>query len=220
MIVYTLSMGLHYTFQRTRIQQFVLYQHDLQIQHELEIKSSFDSLTGLLNRGKFFTVVTQILRQRKEEYMALCLFDLDGFKEINDGLGHQMGDKAIQMTGSIIIQTLGLDSPEGGGILEWNLDAPFSIAGRLGGDEFIVLLRGFKDKDDITQIIKKILSSLNDVKFDRLEGIHASIGVTLITDSDRDIDGAYKRADDALYCSKRAGKNRIHFSEDTEGDRA
>ena len=210
-IVYTLSLALHYTFQRTRIHQFILYQHDLQIQKELEIKSSFDSLTGLLNRGKFFSIASQVLRNIKDEYIALCLIDLDGFKEINDNLGHQMGDKAIQITGKTIIDILELDTPKGREILDWDLDDPISLAGRLGGDEFIILLRGCKNEDVATSKIKEILSTLNSVNMDGLNGIHASIGVTRMTNKTTDIDAAYKEADDALYVSKRAGKNQINF---------
>ncbi len=80
-IVVTLAIGLHYTFQRMRVQQFILYQKDLQIQRELEVKSSFDTLTSLLNRGRFFSIAEEILRHSNGEYMAICLLDLDGFKE-------------------------------------------------------------------------------------------------------------------------------------------
>ena len=60
-IVLILAIGLHYTFQRTRMQQFILYQRDLQIQRELEVKSSFDALTSLLNRGRFFYISEKVI---------------------------------------------------------------------------------------------------------------------------------------------------------------
>ncbi|MCR4742307.1 MAG: GGDEF domain-containing protein [Treponema sp.] len=210
-IVYTLSIALHYTFQRTRIHQFVLYQHDLQIQKELEIKSSFDALTGLLNRGKFFSVAAQVLRKNDDEYMALCLIDLDGFKEINDKLGHQIGDKAIQITGKTIIQALNFDSPVSKDFPDWQLDSNNSLAGRLGGDEFIILLKDCLDDNDAKNRVKVILDNLNKVNIDELKGIQASIGITRITCENKDIDIAYKKADDALYVSKRSGKNQIYM---------
>ncbi len=212
-IVYTLSIGLHYMFQRTRIHQFVLYQHDLQIQKELEVKSSFDALTGLLNRGKFFSIVTKIFTTVPKDKMYLCLLDLDGFKEINDNLGHQMGDKAIQITGKTILSCLGLSELDRHDISNWDITQIVCFAGRLGGDEFIVLLRGPQNNDEAVAMMQKILSELNSTSFGGLEGIHASIGLTEITSEDSDIDGAYKRADEALYCSKRAGKNKISFGE-------
>ena len=214
-IVITLAIGLHYTFQRTRVSQFILYQRDLQIQRELEIKSSFDSLTSLLNRGRFFSITEQILRNRKDEYIALCLLDLDGFKQINDNLGHQMGDKVIQTVGQIIIKSFNLPENEKQNVASWDINKPYPIAGRLGGDEFIIMIHEKSTRAEISEILQKLLDSLNAVKFD---GIDASFGVTEVTKSDRDMDNAYKRADEALYESKRAGKNQIHFSENLSED--
>ena len=212
MIVFTLTIALHYTFQKTRVSQFILYQRDLQIQKELEIKSSFDALTSLLNRGTFFSLAEQILRKDSSGYMALCLLDLDGFKQINDNLGHQMGDKVIQTVGKILMEKL-LISKEDNIISDWKLEEHQYIAGRLGGDEFIIFIRGMKSKDDVCRLLQKILDSLNEVRFDNLDGIHASFGATELSATDKDIDNAYKRADEALYESKRAGKNQIHFGE-------
>lgn len=215
-IVTMLALGLHYTFQHTRIQQFVLYQRDLQVQHELEIKSSFDALTSLLNRGRFFSLAENVLNMRNDEYMVICLIDLDGFKEINDNLGHQMGDKVIQTVGWTMLRVLGLDDANRTNISSWDLQGKRSLAGRLGGDEFIALIRGKKDKDEVIPLLKELLSELNKVQFDGLDGIHASVGVTRLDVSDRDMDNAYKRADEALYVSKRAGKNQIHFNGEKE----
>ncbi len=211
-IVMTLIFALHYSFQRTRLSQFILYQRDQQVQKELEIKSSFDALTTLLNRGTFFSITREVLRSLQDEYMTLCLFDLDGFKQINDNLGHQMGDKVIQTVGKTIMKHLGLNSDMENSVAEWDISLPMSVVGRLGGDEFIVLLRGKKDRKETEEFLQEVLSDLNSVKFDGLDGIHASIGVTEIPLTDKDIDNAYKWADEALYESKRSGKNQIHFS--------
>ena len=218
-IVATLVLGLHYTFQRTRVSQFILYQRDLQIQRELEIKSSFDSLTSLLNRGKFFSVTETILRLNTDDYKMLCVLDLDGFKQINDNLGHQMGDKVIQIVGRTILNVLKLEIMESTSISKWDLSVPTSLAGRLGGDEFILFIRGRNSQAEVKGLLQEMLDALNEVKIDGLSGIHASFGVTELTSRDKDIDNAYKRADEALYESKRAGKNQIHFSSETnQGD--
>ena len=215
-IVLILAIGLHYTFQRTRMQQFILYQRDLQIQRELEVKSSFDALTSLLNRGRFFSIAEEVLSYADDEYMVICLLDLDGFKEINDNLGHQMGDKAIQIAGKTILETLGIDLSEKWSFTEKAIKENVSFAGRLGGDEFIALIRGKSGQDEIIPLLIEMLASLNSVRFDGLDGIHASFGVTQLSAKDKDIDSAYKRADEALYASKRAGKNQIHFSEELQ----
>ena len=211
-IVLTLVIGLHYTFQRTRMEHFVLYQKNLLVQRELEIKSSFDALTSLLNRGRFFSLADTMLKQVQDEYMVICLLDLDGFKQINDNLGHQMGDKVIQVVGKTILTALHLDIEDRANISSWDLQSPRSFAGRLGGDEFIMLIRGMQTQAEITTLLKGLLETLNAVRFDGLDGIHASIGVTELTAANKDIDNAYKCADEALYASKRAGKNQIHFS--------
>ena len=215
-VITTLSIALHYTFQRTRVSQFILYQRDLQIQKELEIKSSFDSLTSLLNRGRFFSIAEEIIRKNgSSDYMVITLVDLDEFKQINDNLGHQMGDKVIQTVGKIILQSMNFSSEDKSSISDWDLTEKFSLAGRLGGDEFILLLRGFKSRQEVADFLKKILENLNAVRFEGLEGIQASLGATEISGTNIDIDNAYKLADEALYESKRAGKNQIRFSTET-----
>ena len=216
-IFMTLALVLHYTFQRARMQQYVTYQNNVRIQRELEVKSSFDALTSLLNRGRFFSMAGEVLRSHNgEEYIAICLLDLDGFKQINDKLGHQMGDKAIQLAGNTITETLGIDLSEKWNFTEKAIAEKLSFAGRLGGDEFITLLRGKKGRDEVTKLLEEMLQKLNDVNFEALHGIQASFGVTEIGPEDRDMDDAYNRADAALYESKRSGKNRIRFNEGEE----
>ncbi|WP_026526097.1 GGDEF domain-containing protein [Butyrivibrio sp. VCD2006] len=217
MIIFvSLSIVLHFAFQRTRMQQFVTLQRNIQIQRELEIKSSFDALTSLLNRGRFFSIASNILSNPHDEYMAMCLIDLDEFKQINDKLGHQMGDKAIQIAGQAIIDGLHLDLSEKWAFQEKVLKEKSSFPGRLGGDEFILFLRGMENRENVKRVLQNILKTLNSVEVGELHGIHASLGVTEITPNDRDIDSAYTRADEALYESKRAGKNQIRFMDATE----
>ena len=210
--VLILTLILHYMFQHTRMTQFVLYQNNLRIQRELEVKSSFDALTSLLNRGRFFAIAEDIMQNSKEEYIAICLLDLDGFKQVNDKLGHQMGDKVIQTAGETIVNTLGIDFSERWSFAAKALKERYSLAGRLGGDEFIIMLRNMKNKEEITGKLEELLHNLNSVRFEGLDGIHASFGVTILSSSDYTLDSAYTRADEALYRSKKAGKNQIHFS--------
>lgn len=208
----SLAVTLHFAFQRTRMQQFITHQKNVQIQRELEIKSSFDALTSLLNRGRFFAMAGSVLRGYHNEYMALCLLDLDEFKQINDKLGHQMGDKAIQIAGNTITEVMEIDLKEKWSFQERAVRNGLSFAGRLGGDEFIVFIRGKSKKEEILTLMQEMLKKLNQVDYGELKGIHASIGITEILEQDMDIDDAYRRADEALYESKRAGKNQIHFS--------
>lgn len=214
-IFLSLSFVLHFAFQRTRMQQFVTFQKNIQIQRELEIKSSFDALTSLLNRGRFFSLAGNILGNPHEEYMAICLLDLDGFKQINDKLGHQMGDKVIQIAGTTIINALNIDMSEKWAFQQKVLSEKGSFPGRLGGDEFIVFIRGKANRDEVVSLLQGMLNDLNNVQMGELNGLHASFGVTEIK-TDDDIDMAYKRADEALYEAKRAGKNQIRFNNKQE----
>ena len=211
LITLLLAVPLHYAFQNTRMMQFVLHQKNLQNQRELEVGSSFDALTTLLNRGRFFSMLGRVMHENNEEYMALCLLDLDSFKQINDKLGHQMGDKVIQTAGTTILEVMNIDQSERWAFPDRVLREKGSFAGRLGGDEFIVLVRGVKNRDEVKQRLGDVLKKLNAVRFEGLDGIQASFGITELHDGE-DIDAAYARADEALYVSKRAGKNQIHFS--------
>lgn len=211
-MVTTLAVSLHFTLQRTKLAQFISYQKELMVQRELEVKSDFDALTSLLNRSRFFSLAKQIIEEAGDESIYMCIIDLDEFKEINDRLGHQMGDKAIQITGNTIIETLEMDLSERWNFIELVRKNKGCFAGRLGGDEFIVLIRGRSTMQDAVSLLQNLLDTLNGIKIDRLNGIHASLGVTKLLKTDEDIDMVYARADSALYESKRLGKNRICFS--------
>ncbi len=125
-------------------------------------------------------------------------------------MGHQMGDKVIQIAGRTIIDVLGIGEHYKKSVSEWNLHNVKGLAGRLGGDEFIVLYRSKDSEVDTNQILLNILSKLNASDFDGLnKGIKSSVGYTELDENDFDLDAAYKQADDALYEAKKAGKNQI-----------
>ncbi|MBQ7680059.1 MAG: GGDEF domain-containing protein [Butyrivibrio sp.] len=216
----SLALILHYTFQRSRMHEYVTYLNNIRIQRELEVKSSFDALTSLLNRGRFFAMAGDVLHSVHDEYMAICLLDLDGFKQINDTYGHQMGDKVIQLAGTTILNTMHIDLTEKWSFPERAISDKLSFAGRLGGDEFIVFVRGRKDQAEVLELLRTMLNTLNSVELEGIHGIHASFGVTEISSQDKDIDRAYNRADDALYQSKRAGKNQISIQNNPVGEEA
>ncbi len=211
MIFTIVALFFHYRLQKNRIDQFLSYHKNLKIQRDLEIRSSFDSLSKLLMRGRFFTMADSVLRDRTDtQYIAVCVLDLDSFKQINDRLGHQMGDKAIQTAAETIWSTLGIDiEHEQWAFCERAIAEHMSFAGRLGGDEFIILLREDGGWEAAEKRLRFILDRLNAVKLGELHGIHASFGVTEVKEGDRDIDVIYARADEALYEAKGSGKNQI-----------
>ncbi len=209
----SLAFIMHYSFQRKRISRFVSYYELTKMQRDLEIRSSFDPLTALLNRGRFFNIAGEVLKNSSpEEYIVLCLFDLDSFKQINDKLGHQMGDKAIQAASEHIMKGFQIDFGRKWDFVERAGKEKLSFAGRLGGDEFVVFLRGRNSREEIAAEAWKILDSLAAVQIGQLNGIHSSVGIAELSEADPDIDIAYSKADEALYQSKSAGKHRITFS--------
>ena len=211
MVFLSLALIMHYNFQHSKMTQFYTLQKNTQIQHDLEIRSSFDTLTDLLTKDRFFAIADQIIKDtvKLDEYIAVCLLDLDNFKEINNKLGHQIGDKAIQMASRIIIEELNIDMLEKWSFTERTVHNVHSFAGRLGGDECIMFIRGQKNVESLTALLENILAKLNAVNIGELHGINASLGLASLTSEDKDIDSVYKRAGEALYRSKEHGKNCI-----------
>lgn len=209
-VVASLAIGLHFSFQRARVSEFVTTIRNIKMQHKLEISSDFDDLTNLLTRGKFFSMLEVVLaREHKENHTALLLIDLDGFKQINDQLGHQVGDLAIQLAGGAIMDTLHVDLSEQWDYPERVLNRGASFAGRLGGDEFIVLLQGYPDQAALLGETSAILEALHHIDEGGIHGLRASIGITMISDQDATTDAVYKRADDAVYTAKESGRDQI-----------
>ena len=207
-IIMGISLMLHYPFQSMRIRQFVINNQNMQIRRELEIESSFDSMTPLFARSTFFALCGEALLARSG-FTALCVIDLDEFKQINDRLGHQEGDRAIRVTGNTIADVLGMDVSDKWDYKETVIQGGGSFAGRLGGDEFIMLIRDRSGEDEVLNLLEDLLVRLNQLEEGEIHGLHASIGMTQIADVETDVDDAYKRADDALYQSKRNGKNQV-----------
>ena len=205
-----ITLVFHYRFQRGLIQQFLSYEKTLEVQRDLEVQSSFDALSGLLVRGRFFSLADSVMRgPDREDYVALCILDLDSFKQINDRFGHQIGDKAIQIAAETIWNELGSDLSKRWEFCERAVREKESFAGRLGGDEFVIFLRTKDNWEVVEGKLRHLLDTLNAVELGELKGIHASFGVTEVAKEDIDIDTVYTRADKALYEAKNLGKNRI-----------
>lgn len=169
---------------------------ELRKQYEkLRESAAKDSLTGLLNRGTAEKYIKRhIMTMKPGEACAMLIVDLDNFKQVNDKLGHRMGDEVLKQTGKIL-----------SGIFRAT-----DIIGRLGGDEFVIFLRG-----NITDmlLLKKGGSICENVQIymDDESGIlvTASVGICMSKNPERNFDNMYHIADEALYDSKRNGKNRF-----------
>jgi diguanylate cyclase (GGDEF)-like protein len=174
------------------------------LQHKLEAakaEASLDGLTGIANRRNFdFTIQRWVIAHEKsEEPFTVAIFDLDGFKQINDNYGHQVGDQVLVETAVELSRKIRSND----------------FLARYGGEEFVVLSAGMKlleSEKRFSEVLRQIESKRFDLKNPENESLAisltASCGVAEYAtgESPRDL---IQRADEALYGAKRAGKNRV-----------
>lgn len=159
-----------------------------------------DSLTGLANRKQFNERLNQALDWARinNQLVALLFLDLDGFKQVNDTLGHDVGDQLLKAVAQRLTHEL----------------RSSDIVSRLGGDEFTVILPGIPQVDYAADVAQKILETLSQVF--ELEGhnifVTASIGISLYPLDGEVEETLIKNADAAMYRSKQLGRNQLHFA--------
>jgi diguanylate cyclase (GGDEF)-like protein/PAS domain S-box-containing protein len=162
-------------------------------------QANFDTLTGLPNRRMFRDRLEQEIKKahRANLQLALLFIDLDHFKEVNDTLGHNIGDILLIEAARRI----------GGCVRESDTVA------RLGGDEFTVILSEQGDVDSVARIAQNIIDALvAPFQLDEERAfISASIGITFFPDDAADVDALLKNADQAMYAAKTQGRNRYHY---------
>jgi diguanylate cyclase (GGDEF)-like protein len=170
---------------------------------ELEHLARHDALTGLPNRVLFFDRVEQALIavRRDQTHLALMFIDLDHFKPINDTLGHAFGDSLLhEIAKRIRAAVRESDTPA-----------------RIGGDEFVVLLRNVQHAEDALTVAEKIRQALNDpfTIEEHTVTVSASMGIAMYPDDGTDSLELSKHADDAMYRAKQNGRNAVVFYADT-----
>ena len=155
-------------------------------------KGLLDSLTGTYNHLAFENKCTSLIRQKGTKLLFVML-DVDDFKIVNDTLGHNVGDRILSQTGQVLKEAVGANG----------------IVGRLGGDEFAAIVFGLEDSDAVDEFCVKLSGKLKNIIFDM--EYSASIGMTTGDDRELTFKDLYYEADQAMYYSKRQGKNRISF---------
>jgi diguanylate cyclase (GGDEF)-like protein/PAS domain S-box-containing protein len=168
-------------------------------QQRIEQLAHYDTLTHLPNRTLFYDRLDQaiVVAKRNKQSLALLFIDLDGFKQVNDTLGHHTGDLLLVK----VAERLRLCVRES------------DTLARLGGDEFTLILNEAHERDNIEMVAKKIIESI-DLPFD-LEGkqvkVSASIGIARYPDDAPSKGTLLIVADKAMYAAKAAGKNAYRF---------
>jgi diguanylate cyclase (GGDEF)-like protein/hemerythrin-like metal-binding protein len=180
--------------------------HDVTAHKLVEKRVGFlathDRLTELPNRDLFYDRLSRAISQarRKHQRLAVLFLDLDGFKAVNDQFGHEVGDVTLK---------------EAARRLQASVRDVDTVA-RLGGDEFAIVLSETQGIADVRHVAEKVIRSIskpmthnNGTEY----GIGVSIGIAQFPDSGGEIDNLMKAADDAMYASKRRGRNCISVSE-------
>ncbi|EXF95627.1 membrane protein [Pseudomonas fluorescens HK44] len=168
-------------------------------QAELERLAHYDAVTGLPNRVWFHKCLTLAIEhaQPRQGLLAVLILDLDGFKTVNDSLGHAMGDLLLQQAAQRFTQAL----------------RPGDTAARLGGDEFVFILDNLTHVADATLIVQRMLETLHQ-PFE-LKGatsrVTGSIGVAIFPGDGSCTEDLVRHADTAMYRAKEAGRNAYQF---------
>lgn len=172
---------------------------------QLRIVATHDGLTGLLNRAAIYERThIELERSRRERFpLSLILLDIDHFKAVNDSHGHLIGDKALRM----VAQTI-----------TWN-KRRYDLAGRWGGEEFLLIMPE-TTLEEAGIIAERMRQSVANARLPLPDGtflcVEASLGVTNVPAGVAiDLDMLLQQADEALYCAKKEGRNRVCLAEVT-----
>ena len=173
----------------------------------IEQLAHYDTLTGLPNRFLFRQRADEAIASARREGkpMALLFLDLDRFKFVNDTQGHEAGDRLLQeVAGRLRACVRGTDT-----------------VGRLGGDEFLVLLREVARPEDAAIVARKIIAAIGEpVDIGGVEAkVGCSIGIALLGENDTSLDSLLRAADTAMYAAKDAGRNTFEFYSDAFYDK-
>jgi diguanylate cyclase (GGDEF)-like protein/PAS domain S-box-containing protein len=171
-----------------------------QLEDELSHQAFHDPLTGLANRALLLDRAEQALSRRRaaDDGVALLFLDLDDFKTVNDGLGHDAGDEILRTTATRIAAAL----------------RPGDTASRLGGDEFAVLLERIPDADVAYEVGSRVLEAVC-MPIEMESGyvaVHGSLGIA-VSDGTEDAASLLRNADLAMYRAKGEGKSRFEIYE-------
>ncbi|HVI97598.1 MAG TPA: EAL domain-containing protein [Sphingomonas sp.] len=169
---------------------------------EITRLAMFDGLTGLANRQRMKLALDQALAQSRRSYhpTALFLLDLDRFKAVNDTLGHQTGDALLKQVAQRLQRAVG----------------DKGLVGRLGGDEFQIVLPGEINRDRLSELARAVIGSLSQPYF--IQGssitIGCSTGIAIAPEHGEDSESLIRNADLALYAAKADGRGIHRFYRD------
>ncbi|MBR1797894.1 MAG: GGDEF domain-containing protein [Clostridiales bacterium] len=169
--------------------------HPLRDRTSDDVEVNYDALTGVLSREFIIKQATERIDLRKAERTALAIIDVDYFKHINDNYGHQRGDEVLKQVASLMQEEIG----------------SAGLVGRIGGDEFMIMLYHVEDENEL----RAYLRSIKCVLAARQDKITVSIGAAVFPDDASNYNDLFMVSDFCLYLAKEKGRNRyiIHTPE-------
>ncbi|MGX5172814.1 putative bifunctional diguanylate cyclase/phosphodiesterase [Aliikangiella sp. IMCC44653] len=168
---------------------------------DLQYLANYDSLTQLPNRALCMDRIKYALKRasRTNAMVGILFLDLDHFKDVNDSLGHAVGDQLLKATSQRLLEKIRSED----------------TLARLGGDEFVIILNELHDIEDVISIVEKIVGSFEaPFKLSNYEvNTTVSVGVCMFPHDGADVDSLMKAADAAMYKAKEVGRNTYEFYE-------
>ncbi len=198
--LYSLYFGyVHLTFGRHKKIILKTLKESQSLSSSLQLSIEKDSLTGTYSRATAIEKISDMISNQNQKGIihALAILDIDNFKYVNDTYGHHTGDLYLQSFVSAV--KLGIK--------------PGSILGRLGGDEFLLLLNDIESKENIIATFDKIFAHIRKISLGGvdLSCVSVSAGIIIITENQKTYEELMIEADNTLYQAKREGKNKYLF---------
>lgn len=184
---------------KKRTEELFISQKELSKNRERLKLARSDSLTGLPNRKAFYELLQESIKdaKRNNKKLAILFLDLDHFKNINDTMGHRVGDEVLIQVSSLLKKALREND----------------LLARLGGDEFIMCLKNLTDPTDARVVVEKIIYEFSKPLqlTTRLLNITPSIGISIYPDDNTDVETLVHYADLAMYRAKATSRNSYQF---------
>lgn len=172
------------------------------VEREINGLAYYDGLTRLPNRNLLRDRMEQAieLARRTKMHLGILFIDLDGFKEVNDTLGHEWGDQLLVEMGNRFINSL----------------RKYDTVARFGGDEFLIMIPQLTGKNDLEQIVPKVMAVFNQplMMGEQVVNINGSCGIAIYPEDGEDVNTLIKNADLAMYAAKKSGKGQVAFCSD------
>lgn len=161
---------------------------------------TYDSLTHVYNKKSITDYAIKLLKEEKNNKVTIVVLDIDHFKQVNDLYGHMCGDNVLARVGKKLKEVVGEDG----------------IVGRIGGDEFVVVLNDVNDEYVLRGVLRAIRTQIKWEFVNDFENITltCSIGASIFPDNGEDYETLFKKADYCLYIAKEKGRDRYVFFRD------